>query len=462
MAYAQGDVIEATDYNNLINGTNQLNTVWGVGVGDAGYGQTAISAVTAGFEATATQWATLINTLNSARVHQTGSGSGISAVSAGATINHLSTLVTSINSAYSDRTSYASQGATITGGTQSRFVNSTAGLGTWQVFDTAATFASADQARYFFNTGGQLNLVLGTNGNNGTGSSNSLTRLITGLGGVRLFQTTNSGRTGTGIQLDTNITSIGYYDLTQSPQTIIQVTDNTASYTGSNGVIQLYTQDGTGTNGAKGFQIVFRLLYDVDDKIWDDTISLNITTRVDLVQPETVNLTNSWGSPRSGYFDNIVFSNLNKGQGGGNNCTLIADGGTAGPYNNSTPLRMTQTGADTHTSTLFNFAYNVAQAAVGQVWRLTYWVRASASIVIEGAWVAEANGGGGYLGGATYVSGQVNGSIPVNTTWQRISTTWEITNSATAFAQIRLDGTQTYTGSPSNVWWDLVNLERVS
>jgi hypothetical protein len=462
MAYAQAGTIEATDYNNFIDGTNQLNTVWAVGFGNTGYGQTIISTVTAGFEATATQWATLINAVNNTRAHQTGSDSGIAAVSAGETINYYSALSTAINSAYSDRLLYASQGATITGGTQSRLVSSTTGLGTWQIYDTAATFASADEARYFFNAGGQLNLVLGYNGGSGSGSTQSLERIVTAIGGVSLYHSTNSGRTGTTLTLNTNDTSIGYFDLTTTPQSIISVTDTISGYTGSDAVLQVYTQDGTTSNGSKGFQIVFRLLYDVVDKTWDDTIFVRITTRLDIVQPETTYLTNSWGSPRSGYFDNLLFTNLNKGQATGNNCTLSAD--NTGPYglNRSNALVMTQTGSDTHTGTYNNSIYNVAVGAQGQVWRLTYWVLASTSTTIEGAWIAEADSSGNYLGSASYVLGQVNGAISVGTSWQKISTTWEISNASTAFLQVRLDGTQTYSGSSSTIRWDVLTLERVS
>ena len=83
MSYSQGGLIAATDYNNFLTGTNQLNTVWGTGVGTAGYGQTALSTVSAGGTVTAAQWASLINTLNSALTHQSGSGSGLSAPTAG-------------------------------------------------------------------------------------------------------------------------------------------------------------------------------------------------------------------------------------------------------------------------------------------------------------------------------------------------------------------------------------------
>jgi hypothetical protein len=454
MAYSQGGLIEATDYNNLINGF--LNLVWGVGDGNAGYGQTAISAVTAGTVVTAAQWATLINTLNSARTHQTGSGSGISAVTAGQTINHLSTLSSQVGLAYNDRLLFNTQGTTTTGTTFTRLVTSTTGLSTWQVIETAVTFSSADSARYFFNAGGQLNYRVTFNSGNGSGSTQSLQRLLTGIGGINLLQTTNSGRTGSGITLDINNTTIGYYDLRKDLLlTVVEVTDSTTSYTGSNGILQVYSQDGTTTNNSKGFIVVFRLLYDINDKTWDDTISLNITPRVDIVSPSTTNLTNSWGTPRDEYYWTDIFNRFNRGQATGNNCNLSADTGTAGPYSNSTPMLMAQTGNDPHTNTYNNPESNLAAAASGQTWRVTVWMRASSATQAEGAWIAEANSSGSYLAG---------GGSPfpnLTTSWQQVVTTYTTTNASCAFVQVRLDGTNTG-GSGINIWWDLLTIERIS
>ena len=102
MAYSQGGLIAASDYNNFLNGSNQLNTVWSTGTGDTGYGQTALSTVATSGTVTATQWATLINTLNNALTHQQGSGSGLGAPTTGATIAYLSSLSGSINTAYTN------------------------------------------------------------------------------------------------------------------------------------------------------------------------------------------------------------------------------------------------------------------------------------------------------------------------------------------------------------------------
>jgi hypothetical protein len=465
MAYAQGGLIESTDYNNFLNGSNQLNTVWGAGSGAVGYGQGSISTVSVGEQVSATQWATLINALNNITTHQTGTATDISSVSAGDQIDHLNSLSTAIDSAYTNRLSYDAQGATTTGGTHVRYVTSTTGLSEWQTLDMQVTFANVAAARYFFNAGGQLNYVLGYAGGNGSGSTQSLQRLLTGIGGLNLSALTNSGRTGSGITLNTNNTTIGYYDLIAAPQNVVYVTDSTSSYTDSNAVLQVLSYDNTTTDGAAGYLVVFRLLYDINDKIWDDTIVLNIKPRVDVVLPESTYLTPSWGTgnaaPRGGITWNDMFNRFNLGQTAGNNCTLSADASTAGPFDNSIPLKMVQGGDDTHTPTYNTFNSVVAVAAQGQQWRITYWAKASTPVAIEGAWLALANSSGAYLASGTYVSGTVNGTIAVTTSWQKFSTIWSVGNASTAYVQVRIDGTQT-SGAGTTVWWDHLTLERIS
>ena len=167
MSYSQGGLIAATDYNNFLTGSNQLNTVWGTGTGNAGYGQTALTQVSAGGTVTAAQWASLINTLNSALTHQSGSGSGLSAPTAGNTIAFQSTLATNINTAYTNRLNANARGTTVTGGNFASNPTATAGAtynGT--VSTRTVTFASGDAARYFFNAGGRLNYVISSVTNN--------------------------------------------------------------------------------------------------------------------------------------------------------------------------------------------------------------------------------------------------------------------------------------------------------
>jgi len=309
MAYAAGDLILHDHYNTFATGNADgsannavanINTVWGTGTGALGYGQTGttITGVTADAVITATQWSTLIGRLNSVLTHQAGAGSGITLPTAGATVAYIASLQTGVTTAFNNKANYATQGATTTGANFDVAISSTTGLSSYTV-DRAVTFASADAARYFFNAGGQLNLRLSTVNSADSGSENSFARLVTGLGGVAFKNTANGGRTGSGITLNTNNTALGYRtNVVNTPATIVGVTDTTASYTASTGYLQVYTSSSDTTNGSNGLNVVFRTVYSITDKTWDDTLSLTYRMAVDIVYPETSNLPASpWGTP---------------------------------------------------------------------------------------------------------------------------------------------------------------------
>jgi hypothetical protein len=141
--------------------------------------------------------------------------------------------------------------------------------------------------------------VLGFNSGNGSGATQSFQRLVTGLGGVNVFNTTNGGRSGSGITLNTNNTALGYRNqVFNSATTIVQVTDTGSNYGASTGFIQFYTSSNDTTNGSNGLNMVFRTVYNIADKTWDDTISINYTTRVDIIFPSTTYLSGTaWGIP---------------------------------------------------------------------------------------------------------------------------------------------------------------------
>jgi hypothetical protein len=301
MSYSQGGIIAAADYNNFLTGSNQFNTVWGTGTGNAGYGQTVPSQVSAGGTVTAAQWATLINNLNSALTHQSGSGSGLSAPTAGNTIAYLSTLATQINTAYTNRLNANTRGTTVTGSGFSP--NPTAGNdatynGT--VATRTVSFASGDAARYFFNAGGRLNFVISSVSNNdGTSrSADAVTIIGTGLGGVTAFAATNNGgRTGSGSTQTTNTTSLGYYGLTTSFQTLQQINTTSSTYSGDYVQLQVKSNGLQGSNADTGSVISFAInYYSAHSSGFNDTLNVTVNHRIDIVPPETTNLSNSWGS----------------------------------------------------------------------------------------------------------------------------------------------------------------------
>ena len=117
MTYSVGGLIEATDYNGFVSTTAgaNINATWSTGTTSAGYGQTALATVSSAGTVTATQWASAVNTLNSLLTHQSGSGSGIGAPTAGSVIAYLSTFQTNINTGYTNRLNASTNGTDITG-----------------------------------------------------------------------------------------------------------------------------------------------------------------------------------------------------------------------------------------------------------------------------------------------------------------------------------------------------------
>jgi len=308
MSYSQGGKIDAADYNAFLNGSNQLNTVWSTGTGDSGYGQTALSAVSQGGTITATQWATLINTLNSTLTHQSGSGSGISAVTAGSKIDYISSLSTQINAAYTNRLAFATAGATTTGSALSTAWTSastgTTVSGTW---GARCAFASGDAARYFFNAGGRLKFNVSATQNASTSArTNEIIALAGFMGGVATFgQRTNGGRTGTGGTLGTNDTAKGYWNTTASTNTtLVSMTSTTAAYTSDTGSIYVNI-NGTQSNGGTGTNVDFYVTMNSTSGsngpggtyTFDDAFGVNVIRSIDIIYPESTNLTSSWGTP---------------------------------------------------------------------------------------------------------------------------------------------------------------------
>jgi hypothetical protein len=310
MSYAQGGLIEATDYNNFVGTSpsstiNRINTVWSVGSGSAGYGQTAVSQVSASGTVTATQWATAINTLNSILTHQSGSGSGISATTAGTTINYLSTLSTNITTSYTNRLNFASNSAVVTNSTSTTaWTNATTSSTLTRAFGARAAFASADQARYFFNSGGRLKLnCSGTQNASSTGRTNDIISMLGFLGGVGLFAAnTNAGRTGTGGTLGTNATTIGYHTSTYNANvTVVSITSTVTAYTTDTASITVITNGTQGSNNDKGLNVDFWITLNSTSGSntggsFDDSIGVNVIRSIDVSYPELTNLSNTWGA----------------------------------------------------------------------------------------------------------------------------------------------------------------------
>lgn len=312
MSYAQGDLIEATDYNNILGtntttNTSTIHAVWAWGSGSRGYGQTPISNVSVAGTVTATQWATLVNTINSANLHIRNTSSGLTANTAGQVIGFSGGLPVAITRLNQDRLLFATNSAVIANH------NSLTAYSAWIVADTTSTatrsfganvaFISPDRARFFFNAGGRLKFNVSCVNNGGAGSrSAAVTNLFGYLGGVETFgSTANGGYTGSGVTPGTNDTTKGYWDATIANITLVSVTSVTTNYTTDTATITYRTNGENGSFNDNGTILSFWCTITSTSGgnsggSYDDNINVTPTVTIDVSYPETTNLSNTWGA----------------------------------------------------------------------------------------------------------------------------------------------------------------------
>jgi len=249
MTYSSGGLIEATDYNTFAgNTTAGLNRVWSTGSGDAGWGQTSIATVSTGGIVTATNWATLVNSLSTTGAQSTTTITARTAPVTGNIVAILANVQTDITNCTTNRGNATSSGAEVgyASGTTSKTTATGSGQSAWTiVFTHTVTFPSADQARYFWNAGGRVRLQFGKSStgtdidpdwNTFAGYPGSL--YITGrvnsaaqtIAGVSYTGTTRIG--GSGGTQNTLATTTGWYQLTGTPATVFSLSNTNAPYTG--------------------------------------------------------------------------------------------------------------------------------------------------------------------------------------------------------------------------------------
>lgn len=309
MTYSSRNLVQAADYNNFVganaaNVSGQLNTVLGLGYGNAGYGQSSVANVTAGGPGlvTATQWTTLVNNVNKVRKHQEGASfTNVGTYTTGTVINANNNISSNLTSAYTNRLNYQASGTTVTGSTFSPAFtapNSTAAA-TFQ-FSRLATFASADRARYFFNAGGQLNFVItGVTNTGGTTRGASLATLAaTNFGSMRVRSGNNGGRTGSGGTVTSSDTALGYYKSTSANATAVAIQSTTSTYTGDTCTFYVKTNGAQGSNGDAGstMSLSMQLFSALQTGGVNDSINITVNHRVDVIYPDTTFLANTWGS----------------------------------------------------------------------------------------------------------------------------------------------------------------------
>lgn len=312
MTYAQTGLIQATDYNSFVGGnagakiSGELATVWGRGKGDSGYGQVVPANVTVGNTVTATQWSEFFNDLNQMRRHQDAAANIITTLPvAGDTITFYSQVTGNLTTAYTNRNNYSAVGTTITG-TNANVAYSTTSSALYTVNVTrTVSFASPDAARFFFNAGGAIVFnVPAITRTDSTSRGETFIAFQPMMTAKTIRGGNAAARSGTGGSSVTDTTNVGYWQLSSANVTLFQASASTAQYTDSNVTLRLRTngqQDATYQDVGNVLTFTYTINQGFQSAesgadTTSDDISGTITTRIDIIPPETTFLANTWGS----------------------------------------------------------------------------------------------------------------------------------------------------------------------
>jgi len=221
-----GDTITAAQYNDL---QSRVNNIMGTGSSQSGYGQSLASAqVSTGNVVTATQMDNLRTDINKAHNHQSGTSSGIGNIAVGQVIG-ADASGTSVGSLTQTTEGYNDYDAAVTAITTNKFlidsgegtlesVTSSSRNTNWQVelqHIFTLDFGSANNARFFFNSGSDIRISLALTGQSGS-KSNTWSTLLTDIGTV-IFNYTSTTQSGSGGSFPG---TRGWYDMTTSYQNI--------------------------------------------------------------------------------------------------------------------------------------------------------------------------------------------------------------------------------------------------
>jgi len=318
MAYTAGDTILDDEYNTFVTGdaagsgthtVANVNSVWGSGSGDKGYGQTStISAVSAGSQITATQWNNFLGRIETLASHQGSTVTDYTSLTTGDTVTAYATVSTDLSTIYNNRFDCAAVGTAIAS-SSSRTATWTTTVNTTQQL----AFSSAETLRYFFNAGGTVRLSFSRSGGTSNDKNTEWTDLCSRSGtvwfsgsashtvnGQALTGTTkvggNTGGTGSAV------TNLDFHDLTGSFQQIFIQYADTAPYTsnyikvealvsGANIQFRTTFQDDAADTGNPTYPLSGTNPQSLD-KV-DGTLSVSASA----VPPATTYIANTWGTP---------------------------------------------------------------------------------------------------------------------------------------------------------------------
>lgn len=180
---AIGDLITDVEYNTI---RNKILNVMSTGSGNSGYGQTTFSsAVTSGNTVTKAQWDALRYDIYNALIHQTGSTPSITQVAVGDVIrygaSHPNTQYSTLSDTATTNRFDLGTGQFVTDSLASQ----TTSASWYQAVSCTATvtFNTAEQARFFFNSGGKIRFSSSrTGGTSGIQQNTAWSNLLASVG----------------------------------------------------------------------------------------------------------------------------------------------------------------------------------------------------------------------------------------------------------------------------------------
>lgn len=130
--------------------------------------------------------------------------------------------------------------------------------------------------------------------------------------------------------------------------------------------------------------------------------------------------------------------------------TAIRDTSVTDSPVKGTPLKLTSTGTDCYTNTYNNSTWNLAPAAAGQTWTISFYAKAQAATT-GNCFLFSANSSGVYIDAPST-------SFSITTSWQRFSFSAALSSVSTAYVQCRL-GCSVNGGV---IWFDGLQVELAS
>lgn len=295
MAYSSGGLIEAADLNGFLNNnTNRFNDIWATGSSDKGYGQTAITAVSVGDIVNFSPWAALVNNIKIIADHQGSTITSRTAPATGDLVSILSNVDTDIGTITTNRRNAGTQG-----GTTSSSATTGSSWSNVATFTLSAAFGTNNNARYFFNAGGQLSVTMSH------GSSTNINGLIQRLcsnlgtlwlssGSCTLAGTSYTGTTQVGGGGSSTITTGTSF---HSTGTMAVIKDTTSYLGGQYPYPNInYTTDTniTVSVSVSGGTVTFTIV--LDEVPNGATVASGTSATITSRSPSTTYLTDSWGT----------------------------------------------------------------------------------------------------------------------------------------------------------------------